>query len=304
MEELIGTSSEQPTDLIKDSNQQDFAKDVMETSMNQPVLVDFWAPWCGPCKQMMPALESAVLAAKGSVKLVKVNIDENQMLASQLRVQSVPTVYAFFQGQPVDGFNGALPPSEIKKFIDTLVEKTGGAKKDPVADALEQAVLVRENQDHLAAMSIYSQILEHFPDNEPALIGMLECQLLSDMAEEAQALFAGLPEDLKTKPEFSAIIAKLELAAQSLDNEEVLELRRKIELDQTDNQARFDLSLALQATGNHEEAADHLLYIIKNDRSWNDDGARRQLLQFFEAWGMTDPMTIKARSRLSSLLFC
>ncbi|MFD2204933.1 tetratricopeptide repeat protein [Kiloniella antarctica] len=304
MEELIGTSSEQPADLIKDTNQQDFPKDVMEASMSQPVLVDFWAPWCGPCKQMMPALESAVLAAKGAVKLVKINIDENQMLASQLRVQSVPTVYAFFQGQPVDGFNGALPPSEIKKFIDTLVQKTGGEKKDPVADALEQATLAREAKDFMSAMSIYSQILEHFPDNEPAMVGMLECQLSSDMTEEAQALFDELPEDLRTKPEFSAIIAKLELAAQSLDNEEVLELRQKIELDQADNQARFDLSLALQASGNHEEAADHLLYIIKNDRSWNDDAARQQLLQFFEAWGITDPMTIKARNRLSSLLFC
>ncbi len=304
MEELIGSPTEQPADLIKDSNQQDFAKDVMEASMHQPVLVDFWAPWCGPCKQMMPALEGAVLAAKGSVKLVKINIDENQMLASQLRVQSVPTVYAFSQGQPVDGFNGALPPSEIKKFIDTVVEKTGGAKKDPVADALEQASMARENQDFMAAMSIYSQILEHFSDNEPALIGMLECQLDAGMAEEAQALFDQLPQELKTKAEFSAIITKLELAAQSLDSGEVLELRRKIEQDQSDHQARFDLSLALQADGNHEEAADHLLHIIKTDRSWNEDAARLQLLQFFEAWGMTDPMTIKARNRLSSLLFC
>ncbi|WP_120498211.1 co-chaperone YbbN [Kiloniella sp. EL199] len=303
MEELIGSASAPQTDLIKDTNQQDFAKDVMEASMTQPVLVDFWAPWCGPCKQMMPAIEQAVIAAKGAVKLVKVNIDENQMLASQLRVQSVPMVYAFFQGQPVDGFNGALPPSEITKFIDTVIKKTGGVKSDPLADALEQAAMARENQDDMAAMSIYSQILEHVPDNEPALIGMLECQISANMEEEAQALFDQVPDDIKTKPEFSAIVTKLELAGQSLGNEEIVALKNKVEKDQTDNQSRFDLALALQAEGSHEEAADHLLYIIKHDREWNDDAARIQLLKFFEAWGMMDPMTMKARGKLSSLLF-
>ncbi len=303
MEELIGNNPAPQADLIKDSNQQDFAKDVMEASMNQPVLVDFWAPWCGPCKQMMPAIEQAVMAAKGAVKLVKINIDENQMLASQLRVQSVPMVYAFFQGQPVDGFNGALPPSEITKFIDTVIQKTGGVKGDPIADALEQAAMARENQDDMAAMSIYSQILEHVPDNESALVGMLDCQISANMEEEAQALFDQLPDDIKAKPEFSAIVTKLELAGQSLDNEEISALKNKVEENQSDNQSRFDLALALQAEGSHEEAADHLLYIIKHDREWNDDAARIQLLKFFEAWGMMDPMTMKVRGKLSSLLF-
>ncbi|WP_020590373.1 thioredoxin [Kiloniella laminariae] len=303
METLIGESPAPKADLIKDSNQQEFAQDVVKASMDQPVLVDFWAPWCGPCKQMMPALESAVLAAKGAVKLVKINIDENQMLASQLRVQSVPTVYAFYQGQPVDGFNGALPPSQLTQFIEQLIKKTGAEKADPVADALEQATLALENDDALAAISIYSQILEHFPENEAALVGLLKSQLAAKMTEEARDFFEQLPEEIRTKPEFSAIITKLELAAQSLDSTAVLELRRKIEQTPSDHQTRYELAQALQAEDNREEAADHLLYIIKTDRSWNEDAAKVQLLKYFEAWGMKDPMTVKARSRLAAILF-
>jgi putative thioredoxin len=309
MEQLIGAGpagdgAGAVADLIKDSDTANFAADVIETSMQTPVIVDFWAPWCGPCKQLGPALEKAVTAARGAMRLVKVNIDENQDLAAQLRVQSIPAVYAFFQGRPVDGFVGALPDSQVNTFVDRLA-KTAGPEQgpSPVEQALEEAQAALDAGQAGAASALFGQVLQHEPDNPVAVAGMLRCRLASGDAAGARQMFDGLPEELKATPELASVSASLDLAQEGAEAGSIPELSAKVAADGNDHQARFDLAMALYGAGREEAAADALLEIVRRQRTWNEEAARKQLVKFFEAWGPTHPLTTSARRRLSSLLF-
>lgn len=286
-------------DLIKDTDAAGFAADVIEASRQTPVIVDFWAPWCGPCKQLTPVLEKVVREARGAVKLVKVNIDENQMIAQQLRIQSIPTVYAFVDGRPVDGFQGALPESQVKEFVGRL----GGDASSPVAEALEQAEGLMAAGDVRSAGGLYAQILNHEPDNTKAIAGYLRALLALDQVAEAAAMAEDLPDEVKRNKDVAAAIAALELAGNSADSAELAAMRAAVEADPTDHQARIDLALALYGANDREGAVDQLLESIRLNREWNEGAARKQLLKFFEAFGHTDPLTIDARRRLSSILF-
>ena len=308
METIIGSNGsgdgQPPADLIKDSDTARFAQDVIEASMTTPVIVDFWAPWCGPCKQLTPALEKSVQAARGAVRLVKVNIDENQSLAAQLRVQSVPAVYAFFQGQPVDGFVGAQSESQVKSFIERLVAQGGGALgPSPVDQALEQAQAALDGGQPAAASALYGQVLQHEPDNEAALAGMVRCYLESGDTAAARGMFDALTEEMAAKPALVSVKAALELAEQTAESGPLTELEAQVAANPADHQARYDLAIALHAADQREAAAETLIEIMRRDRKWNQEAARHQLLKFFEAWGPTDPITLSARRQLSSLLF-
>jgi len=310
MESLIGLGSEGTDkaapqgDLIKESDEAHFREDVLDASMQVPVIVDFWAPWCGPCKQLGPILEKAVAAARGAVRLVKIDVDRNQMLAGQLQIQSIPAVYAFFQGQPVDGFMGAQPESAIKGFVERLARQAGpDAGESPVEQALAQAQAALDEGQHGAAEAIFAQVRQHDPKNETARAGVIRCKLAQGDADGAQKLFDDVPEAERGAAAYSGIAAALELASQSAQAGETAELRQRVERNPADHQARFDLALALQAAGDREAAADELLEIVRRDRKWNDEAARKRLLTFFEAWGPSDPATLGARRRLSSLLF-
>ena len=308
METIIGAGKanggEPPGGLIKDSDTARFAQDVIETSMTTPVIVDFWAPWCGPCKQLTPALEKTVQAARGAVRLVKVNIDENQELAAQLRIQSVPAVYAFVKGQPVDGFVGAQSESQVKAFVDRLASQAGAELgPSPVDQALEQAQAALESGQPAAASALFGQVLQHEPDNEAALIGLIRCHLDAGDAAAARQMFDSLPEDKASAAAFASIKAALELAEQSAETGEIPELEARVAAQPNDHQARFDLAMARHAAGEREAAVEALIEIIGRDRNWNEEAARHQLLKFFEAWGPKDELTQSARRRLSSLLF-
>ena len=308
METIIGAGAgnggEPPIGLIKDSDTARFAQDVIEASMKTPVIVDFWAPWCGPCKQLTPALEKTVQAARGAVRLVKVNVDENQELAAQLRIQSIPAVYAFFKGQPVDGFVGAQSESEVKAFVDRLASQAGAeAGPSPVDQALEQAQTALESGQPAAASALFGQVLQHEPDNDTALAGLIRCHLDAGDAAAAREMFDSLTEDKASAAAFASIKAALELAEQSADTGEIPELEARVAAQPNDHQARFDLAMALHAAGEREAAVEALIEIIGRDRNWNEEAARHQLLKFFEAWGPKDELTQSARRRLSSLLF-
>lgn len=308
METIIGAGKGNggapPAGLIRDSDTAGFAQDVIETSMTTPVIVDFWAPWCGPCKQLTPALEKTVQAARGAVRLVKVNIDENQDLAAQMRIQSIPAVYAFFKGQPVDGFVGAQSESQVKAFVERLVSQAGAELgPSPVDQALEQAQAALESGQPAAASALFGQVLQHEPDNETALAGLIRCHLDAGDAAAARQMFDSLPEDKTSAAAFASIKAALELAEQSVETGEIPELEARVAAQPNDHQARFDLAMALRAAGAREAAVEALLEIIGRDRNWNEAAARHQLLKFFEAWGPKDELTQSSRRRLSSLLF-
>ncbi len=308
METIIGAGAgsggEPPGGLIKDSDSAGFAQDVIEASMTAPVIVDFWAPWCGPCKQLTPTLEKTVQAARGAVRMVKVNIDENQDLAAQLRIQSIPAVYAFFKGQPVDGFVGAQSESQIKAFVDRLASQAGTeAGPSPVDQALEQAQTALEAGQPAAASALFGQVLQHEPDNDTALAGLIRCHLDSGDAAAAREMFDSLTEDKASAVAFASIKAAIELAEQSAEAGEIPELEARVAAQPNDHQARFDLAMALHAAGEREAAVEALLEIMGRDRSWNEAAARHQLLKFFEAWEPKDELTQSARRRLSSLLF-
>lgn len=294
------TTTAAPEGLIKEATTQSFMKDVIEESRRQPVLIDFWAPWCGPCKQLTPILEKVVKQAKGKVKLVKMNIDDHPAIPGQMGIQSIPAVIAFVNGQPADGFLGALPESQVTAFIERLTkDKIGGEEKDQLK-AGDEALA---KSDFATAEDIYSQVLEQDADNVAALGGLARVYVAAGAIDQAKQTLAKIPEAKRNDPAVAAARAAIELTEQSKSVGPVGELEQKVAADPKDHQARFDLALALNANGKRNEAADHLLDIVKRDRKWNDDGARKQLVQFFEAWGPTDEATVAGRKRLSSILF-
>lgn len=295
-------------DLIKDSSDRAFMADVIEASQSVPVIVDFWAPWCGPCKQLGPILEKTVLAAKGKVRLVKIDTDKDPMVASQLRVQSIPAVYAFFQGRPVDGFMGALPESQVKAFVEKLVKLAGAAGGDAgdiLEEALAQAKEALEAGDTQTASEIYGEILQADPENlnAAAYAGLVRCLIVSDDLARAKQMLDKVPEQIAKDKEIAAVRSALEVAEQAANAGPIPELTEKVARNPDDHESRFDLALALFAAGKREAAVDELLELVRRDRAWNDEAARKQLVKFFEAFGPTDPLTVQTRRRLSSILF-
>jgi putative thioredoxin len=286
-------------DLIKEGSDASFVADVIEASKTQPVIVDFWATWCGPCKQLTPALEKAVLAAKGAVKLVKIDVDKNPGYAGQLRVQSIPTVYAFKDGKPVDGFMGAVPESQVKAFIDKL---GGPAGPSDLEQLLEAAKADLEAGDVGGAAQAYAEALQAEPDNLKAIAGLARCYLSGGDLERAAEVAEMAPADAKD-PDLASVRAALALAAEAPDESETKALQAKVAANAGDLEARFDLAKALAAGGKMGEAADQLLDIIARDRTWNDEAARKQLLTIFEAAGPMSDVAKAGRRRLSSILF-
>jgi putative thioredoxin len=285
---------------VKDTTTQTFMKDVIEESKRQPVLVDFWAPWCGPCKQLTPILEKVVRAAKGKVKLTKMNIDEHPQIPGQMGIQSIPAVIAFVNGQPADGFMGALPESQVVAFLERL---TKGAIGGESADLLKAADAALAEGDFAGAADLYAQVLAEDNANVHALGGLARSHVESGALEEARQTLALVPEAKRNDPAVAAAQAALQLAEQAKTLGPIGELEKTVAADPLDHQARFDLAVALNGKGNRLEALEHLISIVRRDRKWNDDGARKQLVQFFDAWGPTDEATIEGRKRLSSILF-
>ncbi len=290
-------------DLIKDVSEADFMTEVVEMSQTVPVIVDFWAPWCGPCKTLGPALEAAVTRAKGAVKMAKVNVDENQMIAGQLRVQSIPTVYAFWQGQPVDGFQGAVPPSEIDAFVARVIEAGGGAPDGGLDEALDAADEMLEEGAAADAAQTYAAIAQEDPNNVRAYAGMARAEIALGELDQAEAILNGAPAEIASAPELEAIHAQIALARQAADAGPVAELRAAVDADPGDHLARFDLAQALYANGQAEEAVDELLAIFRADREWNDGAAKTQLFTIFEALKPNDPVVLNGRRKLSSMIF-
>ncbi len=290
------------TDLIKDGSEASFMADVIEPSQTVPVIVDFWAPWCGPCKTLGPALEAAVTAAKGAVRMVKINVDENQALAGQLRIQSIPTVYAFFNGQPVDGFQGAIPGSEIKKFVETL-SKMGGGADNGLADALAAAEEMLTEGAAADAAETFAAILEEEPENAAAYGGLIRAQVALGDLDEAEALLAKAPAALAKSKEVEAARAQIELARQAAKAGPVDDLRAALAKDPANRQVMFDLAAAQHASGDVEGAVTTLLDLFKLDREWNDGAAKTQLFTIFDALKPQDPIVLAGRRRLSSLIF-
>ncbi len=296
---MLAAAAPAADDLIKDTTTAAFRQDVVAESMTQPVLVDFWAPWCGPCKQLTPIIEKAVRAAGGKVKLVKMNIDEHPQIAGQLGVQSIPAVYAFDRGQPVDGFMGALPEGQVKAFIEKLVGPGSLATEELVAEAAALA----EAGDVAGAAELYGAILAEEPDSVPAIAALAKLHLDGGDIEGAGAILDATPPAKAADPAITGVRAAIDLALQAASLGDLGEFEQRLAADPDDHQARFDLALGLAGRNDREQAADHLLRIVKRDRTWNEDGARKQLVQFFEAWGPMDPATLSGRRRLSSLLF-
>lgn len=287
--------------VIKDVTTASFTADVIQESRRQPVLVDFWAPWCGPCKQLAPALEKAVAAAGGRVKLAKMNIDDHPAVAGQLGIQSIPAVIAFRDGQPIDGFMGAVPESQINEFIDKIAG-TGNSKAQ-IEEGLAVAEARRAAGDQQGAVAVYEAILTQDPDNIDSLAALADVLFETGDTAGAEETLARAPADKQDAPALAAVRARIALAAQVAELGDPAEFEARLAADPKDHQARFDLAVIQNALGQRSEAADNLLAIVKADRAWNDDAARTQLLQFFEAWGMTDEITLATRRKLSSLLF-
>ena len=286
--------------FVKDTTTQAFVKDVIEESKHQPVLVDFWAPWCGPCKQLTPILEKSVRAAKGKVKLVKMNIDEHPAIPGQMGIQSIPAVIAFVNGQPADGFMGALPESQVVAFLERLTKGGIGAE---AKDLLKAADAALAEGDAAGAASLYAELLAEDNTNIQALAGLARSYVETGAFEQARQTLAMVPEAKRNESPVAAARAALELAEQAKSLGPIAELEQKVAANPLDHQARFDLALALNGKGQRLDALEHLISIVKRDRKWNDDGARKQLVQFFDAWGPTDEATIEGRKRLSSILF-
>ncbi|MBB6260576.1 putative thioredoxin [Paenochrobactrum gallinarii] len=287
--------------LIKDTTTATFQADVIAESRKQPVLVDFWAPWCGPCKQLTPVIEGAVKKAAGAVKLVKMNIDDHPNIAGQLGIQSIPAVIAFVDGQPVDGFMGAQPESKIDEFIAKISGPS--PQETALAEALAMAETLRGEGDFAQSAQVYSAILQQMPDNLAALAGLATCMVEAGELDKAREILAAIPEDQQNDPAVEMVLKRIELAEQVATLGDPEQLKARLAVDPNDHQARFDLAKIYDAQGLRDAAADELLAIMKADREWEDDGARKQLVQFFELWGVMDKATLAARRKLSSLLF-
>lgn len=304
MLELGQGNTEPPAgDLIKDSSEATFMQDVVETSQTVPVIVDFWAPWCGPCKTLGPQLEAAVTKAKGAVKMVKVDVDQNQMIASQLRIQSIPTVYAFWQGQPVDGFQGAVAGSEVEAFVQRVAELAGGTADGGLGEAVEAAEAMLAEGAAVDAAQTFAAILGEDPANAAAYGGLVRAHLAMDDLTQAEAILNGAPAEISNAPELEAAHAQLELAKQAADAGPVAELRAAVDAEPGNHQARFDLATALHAAGDTEGAVTELLELFRRDREWNDGAAKTQLFTIFEALKPEDPIALNGRRKLSSMIF-
>lgn len=290
-------------ELIKDTTTANFARDVMDESRNQPVLVDFWAPWCGPCKQLTPIIEKAVTEAGGRVKLVKMNIDDHPSVAGQLGIQSIPAVVAFVNGRPADGFMGALPESQVKAFIDKVAGPAGADQAAEIAAVLEEASGLLAGGDIDGAAQLFAAILQADPENTQAIAGLAECMIGANQHQRARELVTQLPEELAKAPEVQALLKRLDQIDEARKLGDPVALEHTLSLNPDDHEARMKLAKILNVEGRREEAAEHLLLIMKRDRTFDDDGARKQLLQFFEVWGPKEPATVMARRKLSSILF-
>ena len=296
---------EQNTDgsLVKEVSEATFMQDVVEASKERPVIVDFWAPWCGPCKTLGPQLEEAVRAANGAVTMAKVNVDENQAIAGQMQVQSIPTVFAFSNGQPVDGFQGAVSASEIKAFVDRVVAANGGEVESGLDSAVASAEQMLDDGDFEAAIETFSAILEEDANNIKSYIGLIKCHIAVGDLDQAEAILNGISLEISQSPEIEAVHAQIELAKQARDAGPINELALLVEKNQDDNDARFKLAQALHGAGQVEDAVDQLLELFKRDREWNDGAAKAQLFTIFEALEPNNEIVLNGRRKLSSLIF-
>ena len=298
-----------PATLVKESTDRAFKADVIDSSLEAPVLVDFWAPWCGPCRALSPTIEKVVKEKAGKIRLVKINIDENPSIAGQLGVQSIPAVFAFAGGRPVDAFLGNLPESEVRRFADKVIASAGpgqpraGSIEEEIANALAAAKEALAEGNLNSAAQIYGMVLQHQPENAEAVIGMARVYLKAGEPLQAQQILDQLPPDAQKGPDYVSLVAELKLLGEAAELSETAELARAVELNPDNHEARFDLALALNAEGKRVEAAEQLVALMKRDRAWNEDGARKKLLDFFEAWGPKDPATLKGRRLLSAVLF-
>ena len=299
----IGADKSNSGDLIKDVNEDTFMTDVVEVSQEVPVIVDFWAPWCGPCKTLGPMLEKAVLASKGAVRMVKVNIDNNQEIAAQLRVQSIPTVFAFHKGQPIDGFQGALPNSEIDAFVGKVVEAGGVDASGGLSEALDSAEEMLEEGAAGDAAQVFSAIIEEDNQNVRAYSGLARAKLILDDIDGAEAVLNGVPAEIADSSEIDAVFAKIALARQTLDVGPLLDLEAAVTADPTDSKARFEYSQALYAASNLGDAVAQLLELFRRDPDWDDGAAKIQLFTIFDALEANDPIVLNGRRKLSSMIF-